>query len=63
MPHFLLHNKPNIGFGNIYSHELGGMIAEDDSTTGISFSPSGEGFHIARWTGVLIVRLSCDHAL
>ncbi|WP_125486352.1 hypothetical protein [Edaphobacter aggregans] len=55
VPHFLWPNKPNIGFGNVYSHELGGVIAEDDSTTGISFSPSGEGFHIARWTGVLIV--------
>ena len=55
VPHFLWPNKPNIGFGNIYSHELGGMIADDDSTTGISFSPSGEGFHMARWTGVLIV--------
>ncbi len=55
VPHFLWPNKPNIGFGNVYSHELGGMIAEEDTTTGISFSPSAEGFHIARWTGVLIV--------
>ena len=55
VPHFLWPNKPNIPFGNVYSHELGGMIADEDNTTGISFSPTAEGFHVARWTGVLIV--------
>jgi hypothetical protein len=55
VPHFLWPNKPTFGFGNVYSHELGNMIAEDDTTTGISFSPTGEAFHIGRWTGVLIV--------
>jgi hypothetical protein len=54
VPHFLWKNKPTIGFGNDYAHELG-HLAEDDFTTGISFSPSGEAFHIDRWTGVLIV--------
>jgi hypothetical protein len=54
VPHFLWKNKPTIGFGNYYAHELG-HLAEDDFSTGISFSPSAEGFHIAKWTGVLIV--------
>jgi hypothetical protein len=54
VPHFLWPNKRTIGFGNYYAHELGNL-AEDDFSTGISFSPSGEAFHIDRWTGVLIV--------
>jgi hypothetical protein len=54
VPHFLWKNKPVIGYGNYYAHELGNL-AEDDFSTGISFSPTGEGFHIDRWTGVLIV--------
>ncbi len=29
--------------------------ADDDTTTGISFTPTGEGYHIDRWVGVLIL--------
>ena len=54
VPHVLWPNKPVIGFGNLYAHELGGL-PDDDYTTGISFSPSGEAYHIARWMGVFIV--------
>lgn len=54
IPHFLWPNKPSIGFGNLYAHEIGGL-AEDDFTTGISFSPSGEAYHIGRWLGIFIV--------
>jgi len=54
VPHFLWPGKPSIGFGNLYAHEIGGL-AEDDFTTGISFSPSGEAYHIGRWWGVFIV--------
>jgi hypothetical protein len=32
-----------------------GVIPEDDDTTGVSFSPSGEAFHLMRWTGVLVL--------
>ncbi len=38
--------------GNAYMHEMGGL-AEDDQTTGISFSPTGEAFHVDGWRGVL----------
>jgi hypothetical protein len=55
VPHVLWPNKPDIRFGNLYAHELGGMIGDDDESTGISFSPTGEAFHIARWTGILII--------
>jgi len=47
-------NKPSIGFGNLFAHEIGGL-PEDDTTTGISFSPSGEAYHLGRWVGVFLV--------
>lgn len=54
IPHFLWPGKPTIHFGNLYAHELG-MLNDEDITTGISFSPIGEGFHLGRWVGILIV--------
>lgn len=54
VPHFLWAGKPSIGFGNLYAHEIGGL-PEDDYTTGISFSPSGEAYHIGKWLGIFIV--------
>ena len=38
----------------MYAREMGNL-AEDDITTGISFSPTGEAFRLAGWTGVFIV--------
>ena len=32
-----------------------GMLGDEDRTTGISFSPIGEAFHVGRWTGIFIV--------
>jgi hypothetical protein len=54
VPHVLWPNKPNVFFGNVYAHEVGGL-PEDDFTTGISFSPSGEAFHLEGWLGIFIV--------
>jgi hypothetical protein len=54
IPHFLWPGKPVISMGNVYAHEIG-MIGPEDTTTGISFSPIGEGFHLARWVGVLLI--------
>lgn len=54
IPHVFWHDKPSVGYGNVYAHQIGGL-AEDDTTTGISFSPSGEAWHIDRWVGVLIL--------
>ena len=54
VPHFLWPGKPNIHIGNMYAHEIG-MISRDDLTTGISFSPMGEAFHLGRWVGIFIM--------
>jgi hypothetical protein len=53
VPHVFWPDKPEINFGNVYAHQIGGM-PEDDTTTGISFSPTAEAFHLARWVGVLV---------
>jgi hypothetical protein len=54
VPHFLWPGKPSINFGNLYAHELGGLSAED-FTTGISFTPSGDAYHMARWLGIFLI--------
>jgi len=51
IPRVLWPGKPFINFGNFYAHQMGGL-SEDDTTTGISFSPAGESFHIDRWFGI-----------
>ncbi len=51
IPRFLWPDKQAVNFGNFYAHEMGGLAA-DDTTTGVSFSPSGEAFHVGRWMGV-----------
>ena len=54
VPHFLWPNKPEINFGNLYAHEVGALSPEDTST-GISFSPTAEAYHLTRWVGVLVI--------
>jgi hypothetical protein len=54
VPHVFWPDKPEINFGNVYAHEIGGM-PEDDTTTGISFSPTAEAYHLDLWTGVLVL--------
>jgi hypothetical protein len=54
IPRVFWPNKPSLGFGNVYAHEIGNF-ADDDTTTGISFSPTAEAYHMKRWTGVLVV--------
>ena len=54
VPHFILPDKPVLNFGNTYAHELGGL-PEDDTTTGISFSPTSEAYHLAKWLGILVI--------
>lgn len=55
VPHFFWPGKPRLYYGTMYAQEIGGILPEEDTTTGISFSPTAEAFHLARWVGVLIV--------
>ncbi len=41
--------------GTRYAHELG-QLADDDWTTGISYTPSAEAYHLDGWTSVLLVQ-------
>jgi hypothetical protein len=54
IPHFLWPDKPDIHFGNLYAHELG-ALAPEDTSTGISFSPTAEAYHMDTWVGVLVI--------
>jgi len=61
IPHFILPNKESfappggIAAGNYYAHETGGFLAPEDFTTGISFSPTAEAFHMEGWVGILLL--------
>ncbi len=55
VPHIFWAGKPQFLWGNIYAHEAGVNIAEDDLSTGVSFSPSGEAYHLGRWVGMLVL--------
>ncbi len=55
IPHVLWPNKPGFYSGNYYARQIGGILAEEDYTTGISFTPSGEAYQIAGWTGIFVV--------
>jgi hypothetical protein len=59
VPHFIWPDKPAVSLGNLYFHEIGishySTRGEDDYTTGISFSPTADAFHMARWVGVAVV--------
>ena len=57
IPHILSPHKLeglSVG-GNAYSHEMGGL-ADADTTTGISFSPAAEAYHIDGWRGILLLQ-------
>lgn len=54
IPHVFWPDKPTPFYGNAFAHEIGGLDP-DDTTTGVSFSPTGEAYHLAKWVGVLVV--------
>jgi len=55
IPHVLWPNKPDLRLGNTYMHEYLPNMPEEDTTTGISHSPTAESYHWAKWVGVLVV--------
>jgi hypothetical protein len=54
LPHFIVPNKPRVIGGNDYAHETGGL-APDDFSTGISYSPIAESFHLGGWSALLLL--------
>jgi hypothetical protein len=57
-PHLLLPDKDKYavdGGGNYYARELG-IINSGNTSTGISFSPFAEAFHIDSWAAVLMLQ-------
>ena len=57
VPHFIDPHKlegVTIG-GNRYAHEMG-QLADEDSTTGISYSPAAEAYHLDGWRAVLLLQ-------
>jgi hypothetical protein len=55
VPHVFWPGKPPTIGGNAYAHEIGSIIPDDDDTTGISFSPAGEAYHLERWLGLIFL--------
>lgn len=55
VPHAFWANKPVIRWGNIFAHETLTPLDEEDETTGISYSPSGEAFRLAGFPGVFFL--------
>jgi hypothetical protein len=55
IPRVFWPSKPAPHFGgNFYVHEMGGL-SDEDTTTGISFSPTAEAFHMGKWVGVMVI--------
>ena len=55
IPHFIWKNKPSLNTGNAYAHEIGGVVGDEDETTGIAFSATADAFHQEGWLGVLLL--------
>ena len=56
IPHFFWPNKPVYNWQNLWSHDtLNPGLSEDDSSTGISYSPSGAAYRLLKWPGVLVL--------
>jgi hypothetical protein len=53
IPHAFNPNKTMQYSGNYYAHEMGAGLAEDDWSTGISYSPVAEAYHCLGWGGIL----------
>jgi len=55
IPHVIWPDKPDLRLGNTYMHEYSPNMPEEDTTTGIAYSPTAESYHWAKWLGVLVV--------
>jgi len=55
VPHAFWANKPVIKWGNVFAHDTLTPLGEEDESTGISYSPTGEAFRLAKWPGVFFL--------
>ena len=55
LPHFIAPTKSEPLSGNYYAHEVGGLVANEDTGTGISFSPVAEAFRGNHWLGLFLI--------
>jgi hypothetical protein len=54
VPHFIWPDKPAVFTGNLYAHEIG-LLAEEDFSTGVSFSSTAAGYHLEGWQGIFLL--------
>jgi hypothetical protein len=54
VPHFIWKDKPAIGLGNMWAHEVG-LLSPDDESTGVSFSSISSAFHLIGWPGIFFL--------
>jgi hypothetical protein len=54
VPHVIWKDKPQFNLGNTFAHELG-LLADDDTTTGVSFSPAAVAFAYEGWAGIFLM--------
>jgi hypothetical protein len=54
VPHFIWPDKPPVTGGNNFAHEIG-LLAEEDTSTGVSFSSTAAAFHLLGWPGVFLL--------
>jgi hypothetical protein len=54
VPHFIWKDKPTPFYGNVYAHQIG-ILGDADESTGISFSPTTEAFHLMGWLGIFVL--------
>jgi len=54
VPHFIWPDKPSLLTGNTFAHEVG-LLAEEDTSTGVSFSSTSVAFHLLGWPGIFLL--------
>jgi hypothetical protein len=54
VPHFIWPDKPGLLSGNDFAHEVG-LLAEEDTSTGVSFSSTAVAFHLLGWPGIFLL--------
>jgi hypothetical protein len=54
VPHFIWPDKPSLASGNNFAHEVG-LLSEEDTSTGVSFSSTAAAFHLGGWYGIFLL--------